>query len=277
MSIPDPWTLITVTHNSAAKLAEYWSGPIPSHVEWIVVDNGSADASVAIAESLGARVLPLIENVGFGAANNRGLELASHSLIGFVNPDVTVDFSSLGPMSEILSETAVLLSPQLSGDNGDLQPNGRGLPTIWAKIFTRLRPESPSSGKYLLVAEPNSLMPVHWLIGAVVLSTRRVFEQLGPWDERFFLYYEDADIGLRAWKSRTPVWVDGSHNWLHGWARETTQFKFGPWRREIASMAKFYSRYPALLFPRKLALLFSADFRSIGGDVLRSHTDLRKG
>ena len=62
-----------------------------------------------------------------------------------------------------------------------------------------------------------------------MLSTRRVFHQLGPWDERFFLYYEDADIGLRAWKSGTTVWLDGRHNWLHGWAREMTQLKFGPW------------------------------------------------
>jgi GT2 family glycosyltransferase len=100
-----------------------------------------------------------------------------------------------------------------------------------------------------------------------LLFTRRVFQQLEPWDERFFLYYEDADIGLRASKSGTIVWLESGHNWLHGRARETTQLKFGPWRREIASMAIFYMRYPDLLLPRKLALLRSVDFRKMAASL----------
>lgn len=257
------WSLVTVSYNSGEKLQKYWQSDRPAHVEWIVVDNGSTDDSVFQAKKLGARVIALERNVGFGAANNIGFALAKSSFIGFVNPDVKVDFSSLDHMGETLTKSQVLLAPQLIDDNGNLQPNGRGLPTIWAKIFSRLRAGSASGRGYLLLAEKTSVLPVHWFIGAAVLSTRAVFEGLGPWDERFFIYYEDSDIGLRAWAQGIPVGVDGAHNWVHGWARETSSFKIQPWRREIASMAKFYSRYPALLLPRRLALACSSRLRAI--------------
>jgi len=149
------WSLVTVSYNSGEKLKKYWQGDKPAHVEWIVVDNGSTDDSVFQAKKLGAKVIALERNVGFGAANNIGFALAESSFIGFVNPDVKVDFSSLDHMGETLSKSQVLLAPQLIDDYGNLQPNGRGLPTIWAKISSRLRAGSASGRGYLLMGTRN--------------------------------------------------------------------------------------------------------------------------
>ena len=82
-------SLVTVTFNSAATLRHFWADWPREACEWIVVDNCSTDDSVAVAESLGACVLRLSENVGFSAANNVGARMATGDVLGFLNPDVT--------------------------------------------------------------------------------------------------------------------------------------------------------------------------------------------
>lgn len=241
------WSLITVTHNSARALSRYWgASPVPDGVDWVVVDNNSSDDSVAVARDLGARVLSLTDNVGFGAANNIGLRATSAPYVAFVNPDVTVDYSSL-PTLAAAATAEQLVAPQLVNPDGSAQPNGRGYPFLAYKVLSRLRPDKASD--YLRVAPSGVKMTVVWAIGAVIAARREVFHMLGPWDERFFVYYEDSDLGLRASAQAIPTVICGDVNWVHGWARETTTMSVGAWKREIPSLLKFYARYPRLLSP----------------------------
>lgn len=244
-------SLITVTYNSAEALRRFWDRPegIPEGVEWIVVDNCSTDDSVAVARAAGARVVAQRRNVGFSAANNAGLDAARGSFIGFVNPDVRVSFDDLPALARLAEERSSLVSPQLLNADGSLQPNGRGFPYLWHKVLNRLGRESSLAGGYLLYSEGSTPRSVVWVMGAAVLGRRSDFERIGGWDPHFFLYYEDKDICLRAWRNGIPVVLVPSAAWTHGWARETTGFKLAPWRHELASMAKFYSRYPEFLLP----------------------------
>lgn len=246
------WSLITVTFNSSAALRTFWSTP-PKGVEWIVVDNNSSDDTVATAKALGASVIELPENIGFGAANNVGFAAAEADLIGFINPDVTVDYDTLPHLGSIARESECLVAPQLLNADGTLQPNGRGFPLVINKLRNRTGGLEKLRDQYLLYAAPGQRREVCWLIGAVVIGQRQIFEKIGRWDERFFIYYEDSDICLRAWRDGIPSVLDGDANWVHGWARETTGFKWAPWKREIASMTKFYSRYPVLVLGNRLA------------------------
>lgn len=253
------WSLITVTHNSAAALARYWSTPLPDNVEWVVVDNRSSDGSAEVAEFLGARVIRLDRNIGFGAANNVGFHATTAPLVGFVNPDVTIAAESLPALADVIGSTGGIVSPQLVNPDGSLQANGRGYPFLAAKIRNRLESSTPST-TYRRYAEPDEDLPVVWFIGAVVLGHRKIFQRLGVWDERFFVYYEDSDLGLRAAAAGVPRIVCGRIRWVHGWARETTTLRWSAWRRELASMWKFYSRYPRLLSlrPRRTASRLAA-------------------
>lgn len=246
------WSLITVTHNSAAALTRFWSTPLPGSVEWVVVDNRSSDGSAEAAESLGARVIRLERNIGFGAANNVGFRATTAPLVGFVNPDVTVDPESLPALAEVIGRTGGIVSPQLVNPDGSIQANGRGYPFLAAKIRNRLESSTPSS-TYRRYAGPDEDLPVVWFIGAVVLGQRATFQRLGVWDEKFFVYYEDSDLGLRAAAAGIPRIVSGRTHWVHGWARETKTLRWSAWRRELPSMWKFYSRYPRLLsvWPRR--------------------------
>lgn len=238
-------SLITVAHNSADTLRRCWgAATVPPDVEWIVVDNGSSDDSVSVARGLGATIIDAGSNRGFSAANNLGLERASGDFIGFVNPDVVVDFETMEDAIAVASEHRALVAPQLLNLDGTEQPNGRGYPLLTAKMRNRLRGGDPA---YLLRSRDGAPRAVCWVMGAAILGDRAVFEELGGWDPHFFLYYEDKDICLRAWEAGIPVLLVPTARWAHGWARETTSFRWAAWRREIPSMVKFYARYPEFL------------------------------
>ncbi|TGY39461.1 glycosyltransferase family 2 protein [Microbacterium laevaniformans] len=242
------WSLITVTYNSAAKLRQYWSElNLPDAVEWVVVDNASSDDSVAVAQELGARVIPLPRNVGFGAANNIGFDVTEGAYVAFVNPDVTPVLDDLSRLAQHLSNNPNdLVAPQLVNDDLSLQPNGRGRPYLSAKIVNRLRDRGGRDG-YLLVAQAGEVLETDWLMGAMVAGTRDRIKKIGVWDERFFVYYEDSDLGLRNAAHGGRSVVLGDIRWIHGWARETKAPSLAAWRLELPSMVKFYSRYPNLI------------------------------
>lgn len=249
-------SLITVTYNSSAALSEFWdvTDTLPTGVEWIVVDNGSTDGSAALAKKLGAsRVIENEKNLGFSASNNIGLAHASGSFIGFVNPDVRVNFADLQSLRDLANSEKAIVSPQLLNADGSLQPNGRGFPLLLDKVRNRLRGSEALHGRYLLFADGTEPRNVCWVMGASAFGMRSTIESFGAWDDHFFLYYEDKDFCLRAWRAGVPVLLDPRSSWPHGWARETTEFNLAPWKRELASMAKFYWRYPAFLMPRKIA------------------------
>ncbi|MDF2994256.1 MAG: glycosyltransferase [Microbacterium sp.] len=247
------WSLITVAYNSAQPLAHHWAGARPDNVEWIVVDNASTDESSAVARRLGAdTVIELPQNIGFGGANNAGFRVARGRYVAFVNPDISVDYSALHDCEEFLDENGGICSPQLTGPDGSLQPNGRMTPSLRNKVFSRLGVKRVVD-EYHVYAGPGESPDVDWVIGAAVLGSKSTFSVLGkdgPWDPEFFVYYEDSDLGLRAWKSGVPVRLVGGATWIHGWERATASLNWRAWKLELDSMTTFYRRYPALILGR---------------------------
>lgn len=262
---PVEWTLITVTYNSAKALRHFAAQPVPDDVEWLVVDNASGDDSVAAATELGARVCALPANQGFSAANNVGLAAATGRYVAFVNPDVTVDYEDLRRMARYLDNAAepLLVAPQLLDPDGTAQPNGRGVPTLRRKVAHRLNDKHEEG--YRIFADTSTARCISWAMGAAVIGHRSTFAALGGWDERFFVYYEDHDLGLRAWRRGVPVVLMGDVRWIHGWARETTGRSWAAWKLELHGMAKFFTRYPSLLITsRRLGPRWSRMYAEVG-------------
>ena len=257
------WHIVTVSYNSADDLRRHWADtPLPEGTRWTVVDNASTDGSVDVARQLGAVVIPLRENLGFGAANNVGARSVDADYIVFANPDVQVQTSTFPAFEKTLEvRPNAILAPQLLNPDGTAQPSGRSFPTLASKFLNRL-PGASNRG-YQITAGADEQRFVSWFIGAAVLMKMDSYRELG-WDERFFVYYEDSDLGLRAWKAGRPVVLDGSARWVHAWARETAGFNARAWKLEVDSMMKFYSRYPHLLLPNKLAALFHPERRLVG-------------
>lgn len=259
------WSVITVTHNSSAAISRCWGTQRPPDLEWIVVDNASTDDSVAAARAAGAdTVIALPENRGFSAGNNVGVAAARGECILFANPDLTADFAGLQQLERRLDAGAGLASPQLLNPDGTPQPNGRGFPTLANKV--RNRTTTSEHARYRILAAPGEVVPVCFVMGAAVAVSRAFLDTLGGWDEGFFVYYEDSDLGLRSWLAGRPVEVVGNVRWQHEWARETLRPSLRPWLFEVRSMARFYRKYPSLLASQGAA---EREFRMIT-DALRA-------
>ena len=242
-------SLVTVTFNSAHTLTRFWAEWPRDVCEWIVVDNCSEDDSVAVAEELGARVHRMSENRGFSAANNAGANLAKGDVLGFVNPDVSVNREGVKRLGDVARATPVLVAPQLTNADGSLQENGRGAPYPMRKLAHMFAPGSSLNRRYVRRVEAGTEQVV-WVMGAAVFASRATFEAIGGWDPGFFIYYEDSDICLRALDRGVPTVVAGDVRFMHGWARETANGKsLGVWKHEFRSAARFYSKHPHCLVP----------------------------
>lgn len=244
---PGDWCIITVTYNSAEDLRTWWQARGADDPQWIVVDNASSDDTVSVARALGAEVVEAGGNLGFSKANNLGFRHTTARHVAFVNPDVRVNVADLTALAATIDERRAIVAPQLLNEDGTLQPNGRGLPFLIDKFANRgLR--LPGSRLDLYIPDISEApTDVDWLTGAVICGARADLEAIGPWDERFFLYYEDQEIGLAAWDHGVRVMVDPSIRWIHGWRRATKSFSIKPWLREIASATRFYRKRPIFL------------------------------
>nr|WP_030501831.1 glycosyltransferase family 2 protein [Micromonospora purpureochromogenes] len=242
-----PWSVVTVTYNSADTLRRCWHGEKP--YEWIVVDNASSDDSAAVARELGARVIPLPENVGFSRANNVALREAAGTYLLFANPDLEVRPDGLEALARHLDAHGGLVAPQLLATDGSPQPNGRGFPYATAKLGNRkLWPLSRLHESYRMVAEPGEVRYVAWLMGAAVAGRTADLVELGGWNERFFLYYEDHELGLRAWQRGFPVALLGDVRWTHHWARATNSVRWSAAHTlELRSARIFFGMFPEFL------------------------------
>ncbi len=241
-------SLIVVTYNSAALLPDCLGALAATRYapcELLVVDNASADGTAARAAALApnAQVLANHENIGFGRACNQGAAAARGELLVFINPDVRVTPEWLHMLVEDMRDTP---------DAGLIAP-------------TTLYPdEAPPQ-------VPTRLGETAALPGAALMVRRAAWQQLGGFDERFFLYWEDTDLCWRAWLLGWRVLEDfralvyherGGSAGGRRWDDETTKnslrtyLKTMRWRRIVPfaaalafkTMAKIVRfRQPALL------------------------------
>lgn len=246
---PYQWTIITVTYNSERAIKEFWDR-VPADIEWLVVDNGSRDDTIAEAQKRGAVVIPMGINAGFSAGNNLALHAARGKYVLFANPDLSVDFEALSDIAGILAKRSFLVAPKLTNSDGSEQLNGRGFPYLVSKIANRILPVNKHRN-YRIPLRGHKAIYVPWAVGAALCARAEDLRRIGGWDSSFFLYYEDHEICLRAWEMDLPVVLLDCGRWPHGWARETAGLKLSPWKREIASMFNFYAKYPEFLMPRR--------------------------
>lgn len=181
--------------------------------EIIVVDNNSEDGSCEMIKSDFPNV-HLIENsanIGFARGNNRGIAVARGTYILLLNSDTRVLEDALEKMVSYLEshpETAVV-SPRLVYPDFSDQGVARRFPTpanaIFGRksVFTRLFPNNRYSKKYLvsLSYDLNDPFEVDWVSGACIMARKKVVEEAGLLDEKFFMYWEDADLCFRIKKN----------------------------------------------------------------------------
>jgi GT2 family glycosyltransferase len=161
----------------------------PSEV--IVVDNGSTDGSLELLRERGVRVLELGHNTGFAFAANRGIEAASAESVALVNTDVELAPDWLERMTQALGAQAASVASKMLDltdrtrvyDAGDiLRRDG---------VCEQRGRFGPDDGRY---DEPSDMFAA---CAGAALYRRDAVLGVGGFDERFFAYLEDVDLGLR--------------------------------------------------------------------------------
>ncbi len=176
---------VIVTYESERVLPACLAS-IPKGHEIAVVDNASKDSSAEIAHTFGARLIVNRSNLGFGAACNQGAKLLSSSHVFFLNPDATLDESTIPEL-----EKAMALWPDAGGFGPAI-----GIPGKRQKFRSVSFPESRGRGFAQEVA-PNGSAEAGFLDGAALVVDLKLYWELSGFDERIFLYYEDDDLCFR--------------------------------------------------------------------------------
>lgn len=182
------FSIVLVSYNSVEVLGEAIRSIPPGH-QVIVVDNASQDGSAELARSLGATVLEMGENLGFGTACNRGAALALHERLLFLNPDATLNAGALPALGRAFDAypDSIAFNPRILNADGTLFDRRR---TILLPRPYWFRPPPPTTDCKIISAS-----------GAALLVRKSEFERLGGFDEAIFLYYEDDDLSARIIKS----------------------------------------------------------------------------
>jgi GT2 family glycosyltransferase len=176
--------------------------------EAVVVDNASSDGSAETAAAFAphARVVQNRENVGFARGVNQGLGATSAPTVLIMNPDCRLAQGATDTLSGELerNERVALVGPRILNPDGSVQGSARGDPDMLTGLFgrsTALRRALPNLAvsKRNVIADDagDGSIEVDWVSGACMLARRSALERVNGFDERYFLYWEDADLCRR--------------------------------------------------------------------------------
>ena len=213
--------------------------------EIIVVDNGSTDGSVELAQQRGARVVALDQNLGFAAAVNRGIQAARSDWIAIINNDVT-----LAPnwLDALLTNTSTQRPSFLTGKILSAADHSR-LDGTFDEVSRGACAARCGSGK-LDSSTWNETRAIHFAPMTAALFQSEIFRSVGGLDEVFGSYMEDVDFGIRcALAGFRGMYVPAAVAFHQGSAT------FGRWsansvwrisRNQVLLAAKHFDRQPRL-------------------------------
>jgi len=193
-------TAVVVTHQSArvlesclVRLAE-----LPG-LSVLVVDNASTDGSREIAAARGILVLASGANSGFAAAANRGGRAAGSRLLCFLNPDCLLTAETLDAARAALAHRPLACAVPDFEQGGAVLP-GRQPGYTWRKVLADLMENNrrfPGVLRRLRAHAAHHDTTWHWPLGTCLFVPAPLFQGLGGFDERYFLYMEDVEFGWR--------------------------------------------------------------------------------
>ncbi len=199
-------SLIFVNYRSAFELSlalkslfSFEQGKISFEV--IVVNNDSSEQKVleALQKSFSFQLYHTPSNAGFGVASNMGAKKARGRLLGFLNPDILWKKTMLADIERYFQEKsdAVVLGATLVGAEGERDRLSSGkAPCLIGLIKKNLFP---------FFGGATHTDALDWVSGGALFVAKRVFQSIGGFDEKFFLYFEDVDFCVRAKKTGSLV------------------------------------------------------------------------
>ncbi len=204
---------MVVNHDAGPALLECVASLRAEGVtEVTVVDNASSDGSTdaLVAADGGVRLVQTGVNLGYGAGANRGIDATGCELVLVSNPDVVVHRGALEALLGVLDgdRTLAIAGPVILEADGTRYPSARRFPSLvdaaGHALLADLVPTNPFTRRYRMAyLDAQDVTEVDWVSGACFLARRRALEELGGFDESYFMYAEEADL---CWRARRAGW-----------------------------------------------------------------------
>lgn len=190
--------------------------------EVFVVDNDSPDNTVGyIAQRFPTSIYPSLRiianarNVGFGRANNQAVRRSQGEYILFLNPDTLITERTLADMIQFADQhpdMGGLGVHMINADGAFAKESRRALPTPWVSFckmtgLSTLMPKSRTFGRYYMQYLPkDEPCEIEIISGACMMCRKEALDEVGSFDEQFFMYGEDIDLSYR-------LLLGGYHNY----------------------------------------------------------------
>lgn len=209
--------VVVVAYHPGPTLAAFLGSAADGPVATVTVaDNSPEDETSRLAaEAARAVHLPLEGNRGYGSGANVGAAVGSAPWILVSNADIELHPGAIGALVAAGEADARIgtVGPQVLETDGSLYPSARPLPGLWLgaghAVFGRIWPGNPWTRRYRLRLDPSGgPVDAGWLSGSCFLVRREAWDSVGGFDEGFFMFFEDVDLGRRlgkaGWRS---VWT----------------------------------------------------------------------
>lgn len=196
--------------------------------EIIIIDNNSNDNSKEFLSKLNIgniniNIVLNNHNKGYASANNQGIKLSERDYILCLNPDVIVLPNSIEILYKFLKkhDNAGIVGPQLLNPDKTIQHSCCRFPRLYTPVIRRtflqkLPLFKKEIQRYLMHDfDHKSTRQVDWLIGACIMIKKKVLNDIGIFDNRFFLYFEDVDLARRVWKAGYKVYYHPKAVMIH--------------------------------------------------------------
>jgi len=251
-------SIIVVTWNSAAHIARCLASLAHAtkgiHAEIIVVDNASSDGTAAAVRDRfpGVALIRLPSNAGFARACNIGIAHARGRYVGFLNPDAEVlgdGFSHVVRFLDARPRAAIAGGRLLNADH-TVQHSVHVFPTPLSAFAVAMKLHRVPflsrhfRGGFETASLPKKSTEVDYVKGAFFVARTSFLEEAGGFDERYFLWFDEADLQRTAHERGWEVWHYPKSQALHAGAKSFAQAD--EWRNQkqfLKSMGQYVRKW----------------------------------
>jgi N-acetylglucosaminyl-diphospho-decaprenol L-rhamnosyltransferase len=230
------WAAVVVNYNygdllepCVRSILDETSAGLP---DVVVVDNGSTDGSAQrLSAALpGVRVVAAPGNVGYARGANLGIAATGAPVVAVLNGDVELAPGVAAAMIAAIEADPRLgaVGPRVLNLDGSVYPSARSDPGLFVAaahaVFGLVWRTNPWTRRYRqLDVDPTRAREVDWVSGAAVWLRREALDDVGGWDERYFMYMEDVDLCLRLRRAGWRVEYQPSGEVVHVQGASTSQ------------------------------------------------------
>ena len=249
--------------------------------EIIVVDNHSTDGSIEFLKPVfpGVNFIANHVNVGFAKANNQAISIAAGDFILFLNPDTLLPEDCIEKCLQFFKENkpaGALGIRMIDGTGNFLKESKRAFPSPLTSLYkltglTMLFPRSKTFARYHLGhLSENENHEVDVLAGAFMMIPKKVLDEIGNFDDNFFMYGEDVDLSFRIQKAGYKNYYFAESTIIHFKGESTKRGSLNYVRLFYKAMSLFVKKHYSgskagiFIFFIQTAIIARAGFSAIG-------------